>query len=410
MNTVVSPSRIIKIFIIFLLITHIAFSAKDKPRTIDDGLIVTGDATIGGNLTSAGELDVAGNLFTLGSQPDTFGLGTFYLDSGIDGVRWRLNREAGWLWEIEVAGAVNPAMRLDAANKLVLFNNGVSGVSLDPVRPSISLGESVLHRTKNGAIKTDSRILAANLSGNNTGDQNRASFNLAPTDKVTFGRVKIGAAQAGDLAFITDDIGTAGRDFAIKADGTLKWATGAADRVTNLYRSSEGTLKTDGALIVGSEIESETAETGALAVAGGLGVAGNLNVGGNVSALSLKSESLRLANPTDGTDSSADIRFTDASGAEVAGITAIIVADVNEQGDLVFTTRGSNSELSEKVRILGNGSVGIGTASPNFKLDVAGELRVAGMDNSVMKGPVLLVPQGDLPMGEFNAGPDPTNL
>ncbi|MCF7689610.1 MAG: hypothetical protein K9M98_12615 [Cephaloticoccus sp.] len=344
----------------------------------------------------------------MGTQADTYGLGTFYLDSGMDGVRWRLNREAGWLWEMEVAGSINPAMHLDATNKLVLYASGVAGVTMDPASPSLSLGDSVLYRSPNGNLKTDRRLLAANLSGNNTGDQSRADLNLARTDNVTFGRVKAGAALPTDLAFVADDLGSDERDFAIFADGKQKWGTGADDRDTNLYRSAAGILKTDGALVVGSESESVSPETGALTVVGGVGVLGTLNVAGDISAPGISTGALLLANSTGAAEPVVDIRFANAEGFSLASLAGIPDTETSDQGDLSLATREGGGELSEKVRITGNGNVGIGTSSPDFKLDVAGELRVAGTTPSVMKGPLLLVPQGDLPMGEFTAGPNPS--
>jgi len=309
---------------------------------------------------------------------------------------------------MEVAGSINPSMRLDATNKLVLYANGVAGVTMDPASLSLSLGDSVLYRSPNGTLKTDGRLLAANLSGNNTGDQSRADLNLARTDKVTFGRVKVAAELPTDLAFVANDLGSDERDFAIFADGKQKWGTGADDRDTNLYRSAAGTLKTDGALVVGSGIESGSPVTGALTVAGGLGVAGKLNVAGDISAPGISTASLLVSNSTDATDPVADIRFANAEGFSVAGLAGIPDAVTSDQGDLALITREGGGELSEKLRIAGNGNVGIGTVTPAFKLDVAGELRVAGMAPSVMKGPLLLVPQGDLPMGEFTAGPNPS--
>ncbi len=53
----------------------------------------------------------------------------------------------------------------------------------------------------------------------------------------------------------------------------------------------------------------------------------------------------------------------------------------------------------EKVRVLANGNVGIGTATPQTKLDVAGDARFSGR--------VRVAQQGDLSMGAFTSEPNP---
>ncbi len=74
------------------------------------------------------------------------------------------------------------------------------------------------------------------------------------------------------------------------------------------------------------------------------------------------------------------------------------------------------STLKVAMLIDPSGDVGIGTDSPTEKLEVAGTVKVAhefivnGTGNSVVKGPLLLVPQGDLDMGAFTAGTDPSTL
>lgn len=398
------------LFMLVLVVgSDLTAKPKDKAKVINDDLVVAGDAAIDGHMSVTGDLDVAGSSATLGTRADTFGLGTFYLDSGLDGVRWRLNREAGWVWEVEFAGSVHPVMRLDESNRLVLYANGLPGVVLDPLGPSLALGDLSFIRSSDGVLQTNAALLAANLSGINTGDQSRADLNLGPMDAVKFGRVNVGGADPGETVFVADDNETDDRAFVILADGTHQWREGN-DATVNLHRSAPGTLQTDGAFVIGSPADSGSTTTGALTVAGGAGIAGNLHVGGDLTASSVQSTALTLSDGGTETGVLPALRFGADALSPLAGVAAVPAEIASGEGALALSTRSAAGELNEQLRLTGEGHVGIGTAEPAYRLDVAGEVRVSGTGPSVFKGPVLLAPQGDLPMGEFTAGLNPHDL
>ena len=66
---------------------------------------------------------------------------------------------------------------------------------------------------------------------------------------------------------------------------------------------------------------------------------------------------------------------------ETAYVGAVLGTSYETTSDLVFATRVSATSVTEKMRILGNGNVGIGTTLPGAKLDVAGIIRSKGNNN-----------------------------
>ena len=75
------------------------------------------------------------------------------------------------------------------------------------------------------------------------------------------------------------------------------------------------------------------------------------------------------------------LSFESASAGETVSINAINTNHSSHYGDMAFNTRGS-SGYSEKMRIMANGNVGIGTDGPTQKLEVAG---TALVENAKLK-------------------------
>lgn len=94
------------------------------------------------------------------------------------------------------------------------------------------------------------------------------------------------------------------------------------------------------------------------------------NSGTDITSTSHEAATLYLTNLNGTANTYADIRFSDAGGNSTSGIAGIFVNDATNQGDLAFTTRPSGGNLTERMRILGNGNVGIGTTNPTFTLDI----------------------------------------
>jgi|GEM_PF-3112111 len=138
-----------------------------------------------------------------------------------------------------------------------------------------------------------------------------------------------------------------------------------------------------------------------------------LHVYNSAVAAASGNEVLRIGTLYDGTipGSGGYISFTDAGNTALGQIRSTLEA--NGQVGLSFSTY--NSGLTESVRISNSGNVGIGTPTPQAKLDVNGDAKVSGtatisgaatMSGSVtMSGPVTIVKrQGDIVMGVYGNG------
>lgn len=79
---------------------------------------------------------------------------------------------------------------------------------------------------------------------------------------------------------------------------------------------------------------------------------------------------------------SSGFRMTFMSNTVDASAITSQVQATTADSDLYFSTRGT-SVLTERMRILANGNVGVGTATPGYKLDVSGTLNVSGATTNV---------------------------
>jgi hypothetical protein len=117
-----------------------------------------------------------------------------------------------------------------------------------------------------------------------------------------------------------------------------------------------------------------------------------LHIYNTAAASASGNEILRIGTLYDGTlpGSGGYMNFTDATNTALGQIRSILEA--NNQVGLAFST--FNSGLAERVRISNSGNVGIGTATPQAKLDVNGDVKIAGTVTMAKR-------QGDILMGDF---------
>lgn len=117
-----------------------------------------------------------------------------------------------------------------------------------------------------------------------------------------------------------------------------------------------------------------------------------LHIYNTTAASASGNEILRIGTLYDGTipGSGGYINFTDATNTALGQIRSILEA--NDQVGLSFSTFSSG--LTEKMRISNSGNVGIGTTTPQAKLDVNGDVKIAGAITMVKR-------QGDIKMGDY---------
>lgn len=160
-------------------------------QNVTGNLYVSGTASVTGDTGVTGNLYVAGNTFELGSNSSSFGLRTLFAPTGSDGVSWRVTRLSAWLWEVDNAGTVLPAMRLDSSNNLVLYSGGTASLTLNPAAQSLALGSATLTAsgtglTTNGALSVTGAFTAPSLTANSgtlTGGTTGLTLNAGGNDQ-----------------------------------------------------------------------------------------------------------------------------------------------------------------------------------------------------------------------------------
>jgi hypothetical protein len=97
---------------------------------------------------------------------------------------------------------------------------------------------------------------------------------------------------------------------------------------------------------------------------------------------------------------SLDIRYLNSAGNNIANISAILGGDNVAYGSLAFSTRNFVTDtMVEAMRINNRGNVGIGTTTPNSKLEVAGNVAIGYTSAAPTNGMIV---QGNVGIGTTN--------
>lgn len=143
-------------------------------------------------------------------------------------------------------------------------------------------------------------------------------------------------------------------------------------------------LDINGNEVIGSSYAgTDQVSTNSLSVQGNIGVgtwipAAPINIQQNSAS---QDTMLLLRNANGGTAASSDIDFSTSAGASVIATARIGVlrtnVPINGDTNIYFDITGSSGLIAEKMRLDGNGNLGIGSINPGSSLDVKGTIRAS---------------------------------
>lgn len=179
----------------------------------------------------------------------------------------------------------------------------------------------------------------------------------------------------------------------------LQLNAGGTNQNITFSPSGTGKLVVNGPVLINDATASTSPTTGALVVTGGVGASGDLNVTGAITggatglALNAGGTNQHLTLTPSGTG----LNRLQGAGTQIAGTTL-----------LGTTTDSANGRLQLAAHTTAAGGIGFGTDTVLYRnaagaLKTDGKLAVGG--NARFDGAVRIAPQGDLSMGEFTSEP-----
>ncbi|MFA6973900.1 MAG: hypothetical protein WC238_04165 [Parcubacteria group bacterium] len=234
---------------------------------------------------------------------------------------------------VTVAGTVSATNFFDVANSIYLTAGSINGNYWG------ESGGNIYRETGNVGVGTNSPGYALDIAG----------------DVKVLGGIGVGTSNPSVSFGINSSLpyGISGSTVLSRSGGNLRVGSSVTWTSTSLYSDS---------------LERLTVATGGNVGIGTTSPGAKLTV--STSANASRTTGLKLENTysTAGTDVSIDFR-TAGSDTITTRMGNIIESDLSRS--MYFST-WTGAALTEKIRILGNGNVGIGTTSPGAKLDVFG--------------------------------------
>ena len=267
------------------------------------------------------------------------------------------------------------------SNALTWALDATAGTPSVKMTLNSSAGDLLLASTTAGASSVGALVVQGGISAGNTG----AASYFGGTETYFQG-------STGNTNLISTRAGTSnGATFQYKTGATLKWYHGLRGLVNdNFYIHNQSAdvsalildVATNAATFAGAVTATGT---GAFGGSGSLGStylsrlsvftagAGNFSVGGQTNTNNTVVARMTAYNASNGNSGNgAATTFMGITSIESVVKTATNNAGEDSGGDLVFLTKGDGGTLTERMRLLSTGDVGIGTASPTYHLQVAG--------------------------------------
>jgi len=289
--------------------------------TFSGNVIIEGNATINGNLNVSGDINASG--VTISGITGLFDDGTVSLPS------------------IAFASDPDTGIYSPGADQLAISTNGTQRLAID------SSGRLGVGNTSPGSFDTEANNLVV---GTGAGDNGITIY---------------GGSSTGDYGsiFFADGTSVSGA----KKKGQIRYEQN--NEVMSFYTNELERLRIDLSGNVGIGTSSPNA---------GLHVLGAGQTTANITDAGSRNAFLKVSDSGSVAGSGGGILFANTQGdnANSVGFAAIkgflTSGTSNTTGDLAFSTRNAvgDTALSERLRITSGGNVGIGTSSPQAKLDV----------------------------------------